>query len=90
MDLSNYDNQYRSAINNIKNEKDNLALSEKVYKATQLQYQEGVISSIDLVQAESSYNESTNNYYAKLLNLYIARINLEQGKGNLLNYINNK
>jgi outer membrane protein TolC len=90
VDLSNYDNQYRSAINNIKNEKDNLALSEKVYKATQLQYQEGIISSIDLVQAESSYNESTNNYYAKLLNLYIARINLEQGKGNLLNYINNK
>lgn len=90
VDLSNYDNQYRTAINNIKNEKDNLTLSEKVYKATQLQYQEGVISSLELVQAESSYNESTNNYYAKLLNLYIARINLEQGKGNLLNYINNK
>jgi len=90
VDLSNFDNQYRTAINNIKNEKDNLTLSEQVYKATQLQYQEGVISSLELVQAESSYNESTNNYYAKLLNLYIARINLEQGKGNLLNYINNK
>lgn len=90
VDLSNYDNQYRTAINNIKNEKDNLTLAENVYKATQLQYQEGVISSLELVQAESSYNESTNNYYAKLLNLYIARINLEQGKGNLLNYINNK
>jgi outer membrane protein TolC len=90
VDLSNYDNQYRTAISNIRNEKDNLTLSEKVYKATQLQYQEGVISSLELVQAESTYNESTNNYYAKLLNLYIARINLEQGKGNLLNYINNK
>ena len=90
VDLSNYDNQYRTAISNIKNEKDNLALAENVYKTTQLQYQQGVISSIELVQAESSYNESTNNYYAKLLNLYIARINLEQGKGNLLNYINNK
>lgn len=89
VDLSNYENQYRTAVNNIKNEKDNLALSEQVYKSTQLQYQQGMATSLDLVQAESSYNESTNNYYAKLLNLYIARINLEQGKGNLLNYINN-
>jgi outer membrane protein TolC len=61
-----------------------------VYKNTQLQYQQGMASSLELVQAESSYNESTNNYYAKLLNVYIARINLEQGKGNLLNYIHNK
>lgn len=90
VDLSNYENQYRTAVNNIKNEKENLTLSEKVYRNTQLQYQQGMATSLDLVQAESSYNESTNNYYAKLLNLYIARINLEQGKGNLLNYINNK
>jgi len=90
LDLSNYENQYRTAVNNIKNEKENLTLSESVYKNTQLQYQEGMASSLELVQVESSYNESTNNYYAKLLNLYIARINLEQGKGNLLNYINNK
>lgn len=90
VDLSNYENQYRTAVNNIKNEKENLTLSEKVYKNTQLQYQQGVATSLDLVQAESSYNESTNNYFSKLLTLYIARINLEQGKGNLLNYINNK
>jgi len=90
VDLSNYENQYRTAVNNIHNEKDNLTLSESVCKNTQLQYQQGMATSLDLVQAESSYNESTNNYFAKLLNLYIARINLEQGKGNLLNYINNK
>lgn len=90
VDLSNYENQYRTAVNNIMNEKENLTLSENVYKSTQLQYQQGVATSLDLVQAESSYNESTNNYFSRLLNLYIARINLEQGKGNLLNYINNK
>lgn len=90
VDMSNYENQYTTAVNNIRNEKENLALSESVYKNTQLQYEQGVATSLDLVQAEASYNESTNNYYARLLNLYIARINLEQGKGNLLNYINNK
>lgn len=89
VDLSNYENQYRTAVNNIRSEKENLNLSESVYKNTQLQYQQGVATSLDLIQAENTYKESTNNYYAKLLNLYIARINLEQSKGNLLNYINN-
>lgn len=90
LDIKNYENQYKTAVSNIQNEKENLRLSESVYKNTQLQFQQGVATTLDLVQAESSYNESTNNYFAKLLNLYIARINLEQSKGNLLNYINNK
>jgi outer membrane protein len=89
VDLSNSEIQYRNAVDNIHNEKDNLNLAESVYKNTQLQYQQGTGSSLDLVQAESSYRESLNNYYNKLLNLYIARINLEQSKGTLMNYINN-
>jgi len=88
VDLSNYEIQYRNAMDNIQNEKDNLDLAENVYKNMQNQYQQGASSSLDLVQAESAYTESQNNYYNKLLTLYIARINLEQTKGTLLNYIN--
>lgn len=90
VDLSNYENQYRTAVTNIQNEKDNLTLAEKVYKTTQLSFDQGTASSLELVQAESSWNESMNNYYNKLLNVYIARVNLEQSRGNLLNYINKK
>jgi outer membrane protein TolC len=89
VDISNSEIQYRNAVENIHNEKDNLDLAESVYKNIQLQYQQGAGSSLDLVQAESSYRESLNNYYNKLLNLYIARINLEQSKGTLIDYINN-
>jgi outer membrane protein TolC len=88
VDVANYENQYRTAISNIRNEQSNLQLSENVYRQTQLLYQQGMATSVEMVQAESSYNESTNTYYSKLLNLYIARVNLEQAKGNLLNYIN--
>jgi outer membrane protein len=87
VDLSNYENQYRTAVTNIQNEKDNLTLSENVYKNTRLSFQQGMATALELVQAENSWNESMNNYYGKLLNLYIARINLEQARGNLLNYI---
>jgi outer membrane protein TolC len=89
VELSNSDIQYRNAVDNIRSEKDNLDLADNVYKNTQLEYQQGAGSSLDLVQAESSYRESLNNYYNKLLNLYIAKINLEQSKGTLMNYINN-
>lgn len=88
VDLSNYEIQYRNAIDNIHNEKDNLELAASVYKNVQNQYREGACSTLDLVQAESAYTESQNNYYNKLLTLYVARINLEQTKGTLLDYIN--
>ena len=90
VDLSNYENQYTTAVSNINTEKENLALAENVYKNTQLAFNQGLSTSLDLVQSESSWNESMNNYYSKLLNLYIARINLEQSKGNLMNYLNKK
>jgi outer membrane protein len=89
VELSNSEIQYRNAVDNIRSEKDNLDLAENVYENTQLEFQQGAGSSLDLVQAESSYREGLNNYYNKLLNLYIAKINLEQSKGTLMNYINN-
>lgn len=90
LEQSNYENQYQTAINNIQNEKSNMELAQKVYQKTLLSYEQGMVSAFELIQSENSWNESLNNYYAKLLNAYIAKINLEQSKGNLINYISNK
>ena len=89
VDVSNYEIQYKNAVDNIKREKENLDLAESVYKNTQLEYQQGVGSTLDLIQAQSSYLSAQNNYYNKLLNLYIAHIELEKAKGSLMNFINN-
>jgi outer membrane protein TolC len=89
VDLSNYDIEYRNAIDNIKNEKENLDLAQSVYDNTQLGYKQGTSSALELVQAESSYREAQSNYFNKMLNLYIARIELEKSKGTLIEYINN-
>ncbi|MDP4114641.1 MAG: TolC family protein [Bacteroidota bacterium] len=88
-DLSNYSLQFRNALDNIKNEKDNLSLAEKVYKNTQLDFQQGASSSLDVVQAESSLREAQNSYFSKLLTLYIAKLDLEKSKGTLIQFINN-
>jgi outer membrane protein TolC len=89
VELSNYYIQFRNAIDNIQNEKENLALAENVYKNTQLEFSQGSGSSLDLVQTESSLRETQNNYYNKLLTLYIAKLDLEKSQGTLINFINN-
>jgi len=90
VDISNYEIKYKNAISNIESEKENLDLAESVYKNTQLDYQQGAASTLDLIQAETSYMVAQNTYFNKLLDLYIARIDLERSKGNLMNFINNQ
>jgi outer membrane protein TolC len=89
VEVSNYEIQYHNALDNIKNEKENLTLAESVYNNTQLEFQQGTASSLDLVQAESAFREAQNTYFNKLLNLYIARLDVEKSKGSLMNFINN-
>ena len=89
VDISNYEIQYKNALDNINREKENLDLAESVYKNTQLEYQQGSGSTLDLIQSESSYMVAQNTYFNKLLNLYIARLELEKAKGSLMNFINN-
>jgi outer membrane protein TolC len=89
VEVSNYDIQYTNALNNIKNEKDNLDLAESVYNNVQLEYSQGTGSSLELTQAESALRETQNNYYNRLLSLYMARLDLEKSKGTLNNFINN-
>jgi outer membrane protein TolC len=89
VDLSNYEIQYRNALDNINREKENLDLAKSVYNNTQLEYQQGTSSTLDLIQSESSYMVSQNTYFNKLLDLYIARVKLERSMGNLMKFINN-
>ena len=87
LDVSNAEIQYRNALDNIKNEKDNWELAKEVYANTRLQYQQGTGSLLDLIQVETSLKEAQNNYIGKLLNLYGARIDLEYSRGTLKNFI---
>lgn len=89
VEVSNYYIQFKNAFDNIENEKENLALAESVFKNTQLEFSQGAGSSLDLVQSESALRETQNNYYSKLLTLYLAKLDLEKSQGTLTNFINN-
>lgn len=89
VEVSNYYMQYRNALDNIQTEKENLALAESVFKNTQLEFSQGTGSSLELVQTESSLRETQNNYYNKLLTLYLAKLNLDKSQGIINEFINN-
>jgi outer membrane protein TolC len=88
LEVSNVEIQYTTAINNIRTERDNLTLAERVYRNTQLEYQQGSGSSLELIQSESSLRETQNNYYTRLLELYTARLDREKARGTLTEFIN--
>lgn len=89
VEVSNYYIQFKNALDNIQNEKENLSLAESVYSNTQLAFSQGTGSTLDLVQSESALRETQNNYYNKLLTLYVAKLDLEKSQGSLINFINN-
>lgn len=90
VDLSNYETRFQNALSNINKEKENLDLAESVYKNTQLDYQQGASTTLDLIQAESSFMVAQNTYFNRLLDLYLARIDREKAMGTLVNFINNQ
>lgn len=89
VEVSNFEIQYRSALDITRDEKENLALAESVFNNTQKEYKQGIGSSMDLIQAESSLRETQNIYYTKLLELFVARLDFEKSKGTLNNFYNN-
>ena len=80
--------QLLSSYNNLQNDKQNLQLAKEVFDNTSLQYQNGVASLADLLNAEYSYKEAQGNYLNSLVNNLIAKIELEKSKGNIKQYIN--
>ncbi len=88
LNISNYRIQLKKTLDNIYLEKENLELAGTVFKNTQLEYQQGTGSALDLIQSESAYVVAQNTYFNKLLDLCIARFDLEKAKGNLINFLN--
>lgn len=88
LEVSNALTQYRNTLQRINADSQNVSLAQEVYKVTQLEFREGVGTSTDVVNSETSLRQAQNTYVNTLLNLYLARLDLERAKGNILNYLN--
>jgi outer membrane protein TolC len=71
-----------SAYENYLNTKENVGLSKRVYDVTLIQYREGVVSSLDLTQANDKYLVAQSDYIQAMSGLLTAKNALDRIESN--------
>jgi outer membrane protein len=67
-----------SARENYQNTKDNMALSQKVYDRTLIKYKEGLVSSLDLTQANNQFLQVQSEYVQAMSELLSAKNKIDR------------
>ncbi len=68
--------------------RENLYFAKEVFESSNVEYQKGVSTLSDLLNADYSYKEAQSNYITSLINVLSSRLEYEKSKGNLKSYIN--
>ena len=78
-----------NAITDEQRQRENMKLAGRVYNISQEQYQKGVITLTDLLNAESGLTEAQTNHSLALVQMKIAELEYLRANGKLLSIINN-
>ena len=73
----------QNAIQKIDVQRENMELADKVFRVTQIKYEEGIGSNLEVVEADTSLKEAQTNYYNALYDAIIAKIELQKALGTL-------
>jgi len=82
-------NRLVNAINDEQRQRQNMLLAELVYSISQDQYQKGVISLTDLLNAESGLSDAQTNHSLALVQMKIAELEYRKANGTLLEIVEN-
>ena len=69
---------YMNSLDNLYSQKLNMELSDRIYKNTLIQYQEGTASSSDLTQAQNQFLQAESSYYQALMQALKTKSALEK------------
>lgn len=83
LDIQNAKTQINNSILTIGTQKENVALAKSVLENTQSNYQFGLATLTDLLDAEKAYADAQNNYTNALLEYKLAEIKLIKSRGEL-------
>lgn len=83
----NAKSQIENSLSSIENQKANVELAESVLADTKSNYQYGLATLTDLLDAENSLVEAKNNYTTAILDYKIAEVQYYKSKGELKTYL---
>lgn len=69
---------YQNALENFNTQKENVNTALRVYKNIENKYKQGLVSSLDLTQANSNYLSAENNYLSSISTLLQAQTSLDK------------
>lgn len=69
---------YQNALENFSTQKENVSTAIRVYKNIENKYKQGLVSSLDLTQANSNYLSAENNYLSSVSTLLQAQTSLDK------------
>lgn len=85
--LAMQDNQLsyelNSAYENYETQKENVDVAERVFNNINNKYKQGMVSSLDLTQANSNYLQAESNYISSVLSVLQAKLQLDKLYNNL-------
>ncbi len=67
-----------SALENYESQKDNVNVAKRAFDNINRKYDQGLVSSLDLTQANSNYLQAESNYFQATLSLVQAQLKLEK------------
>jgi outer membrane protein TolC len=78
MEFASARSAYLNAYENFETEKSNLDLSRTIYENNLRKYEEGMVSSIELTQAQNQYLSSQSNYFNSIVELVSAKAKIDK------------
>lgn len=76
----------QNAIRTLQSQKSNMDLASNVARVTKIKYEQGVGSSLEVIDAEASLREAQINYYNALYDALVAKVDTDKAYGKLNPY----
>lgn len=74
---------YKNALRSMAAQQENMKLAENIEKVVRIKYEQGVGSSLEVMDAETSLKDAQVNYYNALYDALISKVNLDKSYGKL-------
>lgn len=81
LDIKNSITSYTNSLSSLDNQQRNLDLAGEVLRVSKIKYEQGVGSSIEVTQAQTSLKEAQNNYINALYEALISKVDTERATG---------
>jgi outer membrane protein TolC len=74
---------YINGLQSLNNQKRNQELAQEVLRVSKVKYQQGVGSSIEVTQAQTSLEDADNKYIQGLYDALVSKVDLDKAYGRI-------